>query len=455
MYNLEKNLFLRRMCEKTVMDRLQNEVICGNLALNEISDAEFEREVSEEMNKRTYLLELERRFGKGPEKIKGDAKGRYGWRVNGRKGYFPRAKTIEEVYDLQWNHHLQELEKIEKQNENYRLPLEKLIERYNKTIEKQKSSGTINCYKSDMNYYLNDLMKKPVEDFERDEIVNLFADAVATKHPCKTKVMNVRGTTKMYFKYAQKNLNITLKFDYEDLHREMIEKTPVESIKQEPEIQLLKQSSRSYSKDEVKAMINEAYKRNTLIAYASIISFFSSDRIGEISGLLVENVDREQGIIEIKTAFSRNMIDYGWELKEPKKHKERTIVLPTMAMDILEKIFELRNPESKYLFAEKDNTHKYEWITSKRIDREIRSMCRSIGMAKGKEKSAHDQRRTYAVILDSAALPSALRKLLMGHKLDLLERSYITDLDLDLEDVRKYLDLAFNKFFKDKKKKRS
>ena len=325
--------------------------------------------------------------------------------------------------------------------------------RYNKTIEKQKSSGTINCYKSDMNYYLNDLMKKPVEDFERDEIVNLFADAVATKHPCKTKVMNVRGTTKMYFKYAQKNLGIKLKFDYEDLHREMIDRTPVESIKQEQEIQLLKQSTRSYSREEVKAMINEANKRNTLIAYASILSFFSSERIGEISGLLAENVDKEQGIIEIKTAFSRNMIDYGWELKDPKKHKERTIVLPTMAMDILDKIFELRNPESKYLFAEKDNTHKYEWITSKRIDREIRSMCRSIGMVKGKEKSAHDQRRTYAVILDSAALPSALRKLLMGHKLDLLERSYITDLDLDLEDVRKYLDLAFNKFFMDKKKK--
>ena len=95
------NILIRRQCEEIVIKRLQEERTCGNLALSDVSDTEFERRVSEEMNKRIYLLELEWSFGEPPTLIKNDPKGRYGWRVNGGNGYYPRGNTVEDVYEKQ------------------------------------------------------------------------------------------------------------------------------------------------------------------------------------------------------------------------------------------------------------------------------------------------------------------------------------------------------------------
>ena len=52
-----------------------------------------------------FLLELERSFGEPPTLIKNDPKGRYGWRVNGGNGYYPRVNTVEDVYEKQWQYH--------------------------------------------------------------------------------------------------------------------------------------------------------------------------------------------------------------------------------------------------------------------------------------------------------------------------------------------------------------
>ena len=44
-------------------------------------------------------------------------------------------------------------------------------------------------------------------------------------------------------------------------------------------------------------MVVEALRRNTLISYESIMSLFTNERPSELTGLLAENVDLENGII--------------------------------------------------------------------------------------------------------------------------------------------------------------
>ena len=50
-------------------------------------------------------------------------------------------------------------------------------------------------------------------------------------------------------------------------------------------------------------------------------------------------------------------------------------------------------------------------------------------------KSGYDQRRTYVKILDSIALPTALRKILMWHELDKLENAYMKSVELSIEEA--------------------
>ena len=82
---------LEKKCKDEVLADLQKEAECGKVNLNEVSGAYFREKVNEKMKKMSYLKELERSFGE-PQPL---SDGRYGWRVNGRKGYFPRGKSIE------------------------------------------------------------------------------------------------------------------------------------------------------------------------------------------------------------------------------------------------------------------------------------------------------------------------------------------------------------------------
>lgn len=73
------------------------------------------------------------------------------------------------------------------------------------------------------------------------------------------------------------------------------------------------------------------------------------------------------------------------------------------------------------------------------------------------EKSSHNQRRTYTKILDGVALPTALRKLLLGHELDKIEKAYMKSVDYEPDEVRELLDEGFNRFLyrKETKKKKN
>ena len=441
------NILIRRQCEEIVIKRLQEESTCGNLALSDVSDTEFERRVSEEMNKRTYLLKLERSFGQPPTLIKNDPKGRYGWRVNGRNGYYPRGNTVEDVYEKQWQYHLKELKEIK----YCKLTIGELVDIY---CEDKKALGkkvnTVSTWKTYMKFYLSDYWDRQVGSFTKKELTDIFIKTVSEKTPCFRTVCNVRSITKEIFSYASNDLGEKLPFNAIELWEKMCKETPKEKLKKKAPLQLFVQSEEDYSAEEMRAMIREAYKRDTLIAYMSVVSFFINARISEITGLLKENIDIDRGIIYIRTAFFRNNETHQYELDDPKKGKYRTVVIPNMAIPIFNRILDLRNHESIYLFAERNNTHKDEWINSKRLDRHVRNMCRAIGMENGKEKSVHDQRRTYIKIVDSVALPTALRKLLVGHELDSLEEAYMKTVDYTPDEVRDLIDPAFVRFLNKK-----
>ena len=73
-------------------------------------------------------------------------------------------------------------------------------------------------------------------------------------------------------------------------------------------------------------------------------------------------------------------------------------------------------------------------------------MCTKLGMI---VKSNHDQRRTYDTMLAMACIPDALRKKLMGHKMNKRDiDSHYVRIQYSLEELRTALNSAFDNYYK-------
>lgn len=330
--SIQQHRELRIECEDIVLSRLQKKQKCDNISNIEISDAIFESIVITEMNKKQYIDNLIKTTGKKPTPIPNDPKGRYGWRVNG-KGYYPRGKDEEACYDAQWQYHLKEIKK----NEFSHITLQNLMDikceearRFNKEI------NTILSWKSYTRFYLNDFLDREIGSFTKNEIVEAYTTAISKKKPCSTTVRNARNNSCMFFKYAVKELHEQLRFDIEELKTALVDNTPEEFLKTNEEIMLFKKSQKDYTAFEMKRMIEEANKRDTIKSYAAILGFFFGYRISENSGILIENIDINNGIIYIETAFMRNNETNQYDFKKPKKI--RAEVIPTIALPIIKRI---------------------------------------------------------------------------------------------------------------------
>lgn len=116
-------------------------------------------------------------------------------------------------------------------------------------------------------------------------------------------------------------LNLILQFSAEELNEALFEATPEEKLTKKQPIQLFVDSTEDYSNQEAKAFVKEALDRGTLIAYKSVVSFFTNEKPSEITGLLAENVDLEKGLIFIRTRMVRNNTNHSYEETAPKGGK--------------------------------------------------------------------------------------------------------------------------------------
>lgn len=87
-----------------------------------------------------------------------------------------------------------------------------------------------------------------------------------------------------------------------------------------------------------------------------------------------------------------------------------------------------------------------EYLATYKVSEEIAKMCTNLGII---VKSNHDQRRTYDTMLAMACIPDALRKKLMGHKMNKRDiDSHYVRVQYSLEELRTALNNAFDNYYK-------
>lgn len=430
---LENNLLLRHQCEKEVYERLQNEATCGNLALDEISTEEFERKVEYLMNQKQYIEGLKQKGFK--EKPLSD--GRLGWRPWGRNGRFVRGRSIEELYENTYKEYL----KIEKcQSMTLQQALNKFIE-FNSDL----NENTHDKWQKDFNKFAKDLLEIPLVNLSALSILKEYKKVIAEDHPSPTTAANYRGELRRTLEHVCDYHNQKLSFDYEKLNKDLIRNTNTDYLLKSDEVLLLDENKDCYTQEEAKKMIELAKKKDTIRSYAGITTLLIGIRISEVCGLKKCNVDLDTGVINIFEAAKYKRKQKTYEISNPKKEKLRRVILSDLGIEIFKRLFELA-PDSEYVFPDLANKKQTDYLATYKVSEEITKMCNELGMI---VKSNHDQRRTYDSMLAMACIPDALRKKLMGHKMNKREiDSHYVRLQYTLEELRTALNNAFDNFYK-------
>lgn len=431
--NINSNLLLRHQCEKEVYERLQNSATCDNLALDEVSTEEFERKVEYLMKQKQYIEELKK---KGfIEKTLSD--GRLGWRPWGKKGQFVRGWTIEELHEKTYKEYL----KIEQcQSMTLQQALNLFIE-FNSDLDE----NTHDKWQKDFNKFAKDLLETPLADLSALSILTEYKKVIAKDRPSPTTVANYRGELRRTLEHVCDYHNQKLNFDYEKLNKDLIKNTNTDYLLKSDEVLLLDENKDCYTQEEAKKMIELAKKKDTIRGYAGITTLLIGIRISEVCGLKKCNVDLDTGVINIFEAAKYKRKQKTYEIGNPKKEKLRRVILSDLGIEIFKRLFELA-PDNEYVFPDLSNKKQTDYLATYKVSEEITKMCNELGMI---VKSNHDQRRTYDSMLAMASIPDALRKKLMGHKMNKREiDSHYVRLTYSLEELRTALNKAFDNYYK-------
>ena len=188
---------------------------------------------------------------------------------------------------------------------------------------------------------------------------------------------------------------------------------------------------------------NHGFRDNECVLLALALDFFLGLRVGELSALKVSDFSK-QGVLTIQ----RQEIDNYNESSEhshgvivvpyTKKHRNRTVTLPSQTIPVLKRIFEFREQygiTNEFMFCNKRN---------ERIRRDVyhvamKSLCKAIGTT---PKSIHSVRKT--VISNVAMTDLNLAQNMAGHKSKQTTLDHYVFNLYDPEHDRKTLDNIFD-----------
>lgn len=403
----------------------------GKIPSNGIPGAELLERALEKVKRKEFLDNAIKQYGE-PTRLSGKYE-RYGWRPFGYKGTFVRAGSIEQVYEKAWQEH-------KRLEEEPVLTLSQAIENYCAS-QKDVKGSTRQKYRDNLRLFLGDYMDVPLTKITALQIEVAYKTTIAEKRPHKTTVKNFRGTTARVLKHAKKHYHQKLNFDIEELMEDLREGTNRKLLKGRQKAKLFQAPTDRYTIDEAILFVEECIKRNTLRSLGAAMLFFTGCRISEVCGCYKEDFEFDKQIMNIQHAafIDRETNDY--YIDSPKEDKDRVVVYPDIAVEIMDRILKLNEASKTYMFPEKHTRIDAEWLTIRQLDDEIASICDAINIPR---KSAHDIRRTYDSILDEADMPTALRHLLVGHELTGIDASYLRD-DHSLAEVKSIINGAFDK----------
>lgn len=368
----------------------------------------------EELTERNKIL-ADLKKDKG-EPRKGNGKDdRWFWRpIKGDKTKIFRGNSKEEVekkaIDYVWNI-----------KHNTSLTLLKCLEEYNASRKDICDSTKVRNVQI-IKKFAEPLIDTPICSITSIQIRNAYVDGIIASKAKQKACNNFRSVISQVFTYADEELELKVVSADEiikklnKINKDIITKTDDDNLGDD-------EVTTRYKESELIKLIEVAKQRDTLKSLAVALSAYTGLRSGEICALRKSDITREIHRIHVLTAAKFNASDNSYYIGLPKKGKTRKVYYPDQCVEIIDRIFELSDPDSEYLFPNTNNREKVcEWMTIKQLDHEIRVICKIIGTI---AKSNHDIRRTYASFLDEQGVPTALRKKIMGHAMTPMEESYL------------------------------
>ena len=365
--------------------------------------------------KQKILADLKKDKG---EPRKGTGKDdRWFWRpIKGDKTKIFRGKTKEEVEQ-------KAIKYILDLKNNKEMTLLKCLESYNASRNDICDSTRVRNVQI-LKKFAGPLINEPICSITSLQLRNTYVDAIIESKAKQKACNNFRSVINQVFTYAEEDLELNVVSANEiikklnKINNDIITRDDDDDLGDELVV-------RRYTNSELKKLIELAKQRGTLKSLAVALSAFTGVRSSELCALRKSDIERELHRIHIQVAAKRNASTNEQYIGLPKKGRKRKDYYPDQCVEIVDKIFELSDPDSEYLFQNTNQRKKVcEWMTIKQLDHEIRVMCKILGII---PKSNHDIRRTYASILDENGVPTALRKKLMGHALEKMEKSYLVN----------------------------
>lgn len=282
-------------------------------------------------------------------------------------------------------------------------------------LEKRKLEGVSprtvarNINHWDKYYRDNPIVKIPIAKLDAERIEMFFYECI-NEYKLKVKELgNMKFIMKEVFKLA--------------LRRKIILYNPMNDVEIKT-VACVPQAKRSdtskvYLPDEIEKLFAELKKEleklpNKTDSYAIFLEFKLGLRIGELSALKWEDIDRENRELHIHRMETKDENEHAIVVEHTKKksvHGDRFIPLSDYELKIFDTVREINSrngfKDDDFIFCdEKGRTN------SRSLDNLVRKCCRHAGI---ECKSVHDMRRTNASEMFNNNVPAEVIQVLLGH----------------------------------------
>ena len=296
---------------------------------------------------------------------------------------------------------------------------------FDKWKEKQISYGvsnnTVYRYEADYKRFFKDTDFENLDIREIDEEdITAFIIQSVKKYNLKEKACkNLMGYIRGVFRHARvKKVIKENPWDYVDM----------KTFRQHYNCEQERSEDRTISDTDMDLLLKEIertrFERPEYIPnYAVLLAAYTGMRIGELSGLMWEDVSEKDGVMTICHSEKYDYKENRYYVGKTKTGKERQFPL---SEKIIELFREVKKVEMQYGYlGEYVFQDTLGRVHTRAIDHCLRRRCIS---AKIPVKSVHDIRRTFNSKLKEAGVSSAIASSLLGHSAEVNNSSYTYDI---------------------------
>ena len=302
-------------------------------------------------------------------------------------------------------------------------------QRYSVWVERQKQCGrsnnTISKYESDyIRFFEGDRLENmDIRDIDEVVLSQFIERLLKSKEIPYRALQAMIGYVNGVFKKSVKD-GIIKKSD------NPCDEVDLPLYKQYCKRETIKTSAeRTFSKKEKNSLLdilatNHETKPNYIPSYAVELSLYTGMRVGELSGLMWEDIDTEQNIIHIRHSEKHDRKNNEYYISLPKNGKIRDFPLTPEIEDILNRVkkVELKNNWlTEYVFSnDKGRVHARTISECMRL--------KTSGTDFHNVKCIHTSRRTVNSEYAKAGMPATARASIIGNTERVNEQNYTYDI---------------------------